>query len=86
MTLTSSLKMAYKNTRSAKGLITYLLRGGCQLLEVPDRDRLVRREVDHGLGGEEPVDLPLGAELGVEQVDINLDLVVSLVWLGVHVE
>ena len=64
---------------------TYLLRGGCQLLEVPDRHRLVWREVDTGLSGEEPVDLSLGAKLGVEQVDINLDLVDSLVWLGVHV-
>ena len=68
-----------------RGLRTYLLRGGCQLLEVPDRHRLVRGEVDPGLGGEEPIDLSLGAELGVEQVDINLDLIDSLVWLGVHV-
>ena len=52
---------------------------------MPDRNCLVWREVDHGLGGEEPVDLSLGAELGVEQVDINLDLIDSLVWLGVHV-
>ena len=80
MTLTSSLKMAYKNTRSGWGsTMTYLFLGGCQVLEVPDRHRLVRREVDHGLGGKEPVDLPLGAELGVEQVNVNLDLVVSLV-------
>ena len=52
---------------------------------MPDRHRLVWRELDHGLGGEEAVDLSLGAELGVEQVDINLDLIDSLVWLGVHV-
>ena len=65
---------------------TYLLRGGCQLLEVPDRHRLVWREVDHRLSRKEAIDLSLGSELGVEQVDINLDLIDSLVWLGVHVE
>ena len=59
--------------------MTYLFLGGCQVLEVPDRNRLVWREVDHSLGGEEPIDLSLGAELGVEQVDVNLDLVVSLI-------
>ena len=46
--------------------MTYLFLGGCQVLEVPDRNRLVWREVDHSLGGEEPIDLSLGAELGVE--------------------
>ena len=67
MTLTSSLKMAYKNTLSRWGsTMTYLFLGGCQVLEVPDRNRLVWREVDHSLGGEEPIDLSLGAELGVE--------------------
>ena len=64
--------------------MTYLLRGSCQLLEVPDRHRLVWREVDTGLGGEEPIDLSLGAELGVKQVNVNLDLVVSLILQSFH--
>ena len=33
---------------------------------MPDVDLLVRREVDPGLSGEEPVDLALRAELGGE--------------------
>ena len=53
-----------------------------KVLEVPDRHRMVWREVDHSLIGDGAIDLFLGAELSVEQVNVNLDLVVSLIFRG----
>ena len=38
---------------------------------MPDGDGLVWRQVDHGLGGEEPVDLSFGGVLGAEVPDVN---------------
>ena len=38
---------------------------------MPDGDSLVRRQVDHGFGGEEPVDLSFGGVLGAEVPDVN---------------
>ena len=38
---------------------------------MPDGDSLVWRQVDHGLGGEEPVDLSFGGVLGAEVPDVN---------------
>jgi hypothetical protein len=38
---------------------------------VPDGDSLVWRQVDHGFGGEEPVDLSFGGVLGAEVPDVN---------------
>ena len=54
-----------------KNKCPYLLLGGRQVLQVPDRDGLVGREVDHGLRHEEPVDLPLRCELGTEEPLVN---------------
>ena len=53
---------------------------------MPDSNSLVRWQVDHRLGGEEAVDLSLGGALGAEQANINLDLVVLLVWIGFYAE
>ena len=39
---------------------------------MPDGDGLVWRQVDHGLGGEEPVDLSFGGVLGAEVPDCLL--------------
>ena len=41
---------------------------------MPDRDLLVRREVDPGLGGQEAVDLSLGAEFGGEGAGEHVNL------------
>ena len=38
---------------------------------MPDGDSLVWRQVDHGLGGEEPVDLSFGGVLGAEVSNVN---------------
>ena len=38
---------------------------------MPDGDRLVRRQVDRCLHGQEAVDLTLGSELRVEVVDVH---------------
>ena len=38
---------------------------------MPDGDGLVWRQVDHGLGGEEPVDLSFGGVLGAEVSNVN---------------
>ena len=38
---------------------------------MPDGDSLVWRQVDHGLGGEEPVDLSFGGVFGAEVPDVN---------------
>jgi len=38
---------------------------------MPDGDRLVRRQVDRRLHGQEAIDLALGAELRVEVVDVH---------------
>jgi len=38
---------------------------------VPDGDGLVGRQVDRRLNSQEAVDLTLGAELGVEVVDVH---------------
>ena len=38
---------------------------------MPDGDSLVWRQVDHGFGGEEPVDLSFGSVLGAEVPNVN---------------
>ena len=38
---------------------------------MPDGDGLVWRQVDHGFGGEEPVDLSFGGVLGAEVLNVN---------------
>ena len=48
---------------------------------MPDGDSLVRRQVDHGFGGEEPVDLSFGGVLGAEVPNVNDSKVVSVVSL-----
>ena len=53
---------------------------------MPDGDRLVRGEVDTALSCEEPIDLALGCKLGVEKIDINLNLLITLIWFGVHLK
>ena len=52
---------------------------------MPDGHRLVCRQVDHGLCGEEPVDLTLGGELRAEELLRNCELLGLLVGLSVHV-
>lgn len=55
--------------------LTYLLHASGEVLHVPDRHRLVRRQVDGGLRGEEAEDLPLRRELGAEVLHVDeLDL------------
>ena len=52
---------------------------------MPDGYRLVRREVDHSLGGEETVDLTLRGELRAEELLRNCELLGLLVGLSIHV-
>ena len=53
---------------------------------MPDGDGLVWRQVDHGLGGEEPVDLSFGGVLGAEvpDVDDSEDVSVVSLFLALH--
>ena len=50
---------------------TYLLLCGRELFHKPDRHSLVRREINHGLSGEESIDFAFGPILSVEIPDIN---------------
>ena len=52
---------------------TYLFDARGEILHVPDRDGLICREVDHGLGHEEPVHLPLRSVLRGEELLVNDD-------------
>ena len=53
---------------------------------MPDGDSLVWRQVDHGLGGEEPVDLSFGGVLGAEvpDVDDSEDFSVMSLFFALH--
>ena len=70
MCLTSSQWSAYR--RSDEKEIPYLFDPCGEVLHVPDRNGLVVRKVDLGLGGEEAVDLALGGELGREVLLVDL--------------
>ena len=54
---------------------------------MPDGDGLVWRQVDHGLGGEEPVDLSFGCVFGAEvpDVDDSEDFSVVSLFLALHI-
>ena len=47
---------------------------------MPNGDSLVWGEVDTALSCEEPIDLALGCKLCVEKIDINLNLLITLIW------
>ena len=48
---------------------------------MPDGDSLVWRQVDHGFGGEEPVDLSFSGILGAEVPNVNDSKVFSVMSL-----